>query len=81
MHIHIAKARSHQSMPLDERGDFLVFCLCGCGKSLEQRKNLFPVFESAAGQLIHDKWVAGDLSVYQEIFESGIAGLKMCDPD
>lgn len=81
MHIHIAKAQTHQLMHLDEMKDFLVFCLCGCGKRLEQRKNLFPVLEEAAGQLAHDKWVAGNLPVCQEIFESGIAGSKMCDPD
>lgn len=81
MHIHIAKAMAHQSMPLDEMKDFIVLCLRGCGKRLEQRKNFFPVLEEAAGQLTHDKWMAGDLSVYQEIFESGIAGSKMCYPD
>lgn len=79
MHIHIAKA--HQSMHLNETKNFLVFGLCGCGKRLEQRKNLFPVLEEAAGQLTHDKWVAGNLSVRQETFESGIAGSKMRNPD
>ena len=81
MHIHIAKAQSHQSMHLDEMKDFLVLCLCGCGKHLEQRKNFFPVLEVAAGQLARDKGMAGNPSVCQEIFEPGIAGSKMCDPD
>ncbi len=49
MHIHIAKALAHQSMTLDEMKDFLVLCLRGCGKHPEQRKNLFPVLETAAG--------------------------------
>ena len=49
MHVHIAKAQAHQSMALDEMKDFLVLCLCSCGKRLEQRKDLFPVLEAAAG--------------------------------
>jgi len=49
VHIHITKAQTHQSMPFDEMKDFLMFCLCNCGKRLEQRKNLFPVLEAAAG--------------------------------
>ena len=81
MHVHIAKAQAHQSMALDEMKDFLVLCLCSCGKRLEQRKYLFPVLEAATGQFANNEGVAGNLSVFQETFKSGIAESKMRNPD
>lgn len=49
MQVYVSQPFSHQMVRLYEFHDLFVHGLFRCGKSLEQRKYLRPVFEIPAG--------------------------------
>jgi hypothetical protein len=65
MGIDIAKPFPHQGVFFDVVHDFFMLRMHCHGESLQQRENLYPVFEIAAGKFPNDEGVTNNMALIQ----------------
>ncbi len=79
--INVSETLPHQPMLLDKPEDLVVPCRPNKREGMQQRKNVRPVLEVAAGKLSNDEWVTEDLTLLQRLFEPHIPSSQVVDPD
>ncbi len=81
MHINQPNAFSHQLMTFNKKEHFIILG-AGCRRQcMEQRNNLFAVFQIAASQLTDHKRMNHHLLLFQQIDQLCIGFTKMVNPN